>query len=129
MITPHSTYAETHPPMPLFPRSIWCLLHPSGLDLLHSGVRESAEARCVLRTHSRSTGADDIPCQPITHVSLLGVLPLAAIGWFRQATMAGARYRGAYLAVVRDPNNRSNTKLVVTPTFGKNKLKLASRVS
>ena len=37
--------------------------------------------------------------------------------------------RNVSLAVVRNPNDRSKTKLVVTPTIGKNKIKRATRVS
>ncbi|KAF1973216.1 hypothetical protein BU23DRAFT_568519 [Bimuria novae-zelandiae CBS 107.79] len=73
--------------------------------------------------------AADIPCQPSTRVSFHGILLLAAIGGFRRATIASVKYRDVCLAVVRDPNDRSKTKLVVTPTIGKNKLKRASRVS
>ncbi|KAF2184554.1 hypothetical protein K469DRAFT_578956, partial [Zopfia rhizophila CBS 207.26] len=73
--------------------------------------------------------ADDIPCRPGTRLSFHGSLLLAAIGGFRRGTIKQLRYCEVCLAVVRDPNDRSKTKLVVTPTIGKNKLRRATRVS
>ncbi|KAF2731199.1 hypothetical protein EJ04DRAFT_16250 [Polyplosphaeria fusca] len=90
---------------------------------------EATDEDTVVLLNTLWQRADDIPCRPSTRLSFHGTLLLAAIGGFRRGTIERLRYRDVCLAVVRDPNDRSKTKLVVTPTIGKNKLRRATRVS
>lgn len=73
--------------------------------------------------------ADDIPCQPRTRLGYHGIVTLGGIGGFRISTILSLKYRDVSLFVVRDPNDRSKTKLVLTPTIPKNKQRRATRVT
>ncbi|MCJ1426159.1 hypothetical protein MMC29_004061 [Sticta canariensis] len=73
--------------------------------------------------------ADDIPCQPRTRLGYHGIVTLAGIGGFRISTILTLKYRDVSLALVRDPDDRSRAKLVLTLTIAKNKLRRATRVT
>lgn len=73
--------------------------------------------------------AGDINCEPDTRLAFHAVLLTAGIGGFRPASMMRLPYRQVSLAVVRDPNDRTRTRLVATIVVKKNKKKRASRSS
>jgi 6-pyruvoyl-tetrahydropterin synthase len=98
------------------------------VNLTFQKIEATAEDVLVL-LNTLWARADDIPCNTSTRLSFHGQLLLAAIGGFRRATILELNYEDVALAVVRDPDNRLKTKLVVTPTIGKNKQKRATRVS
>jgi hypothetical protein len=55
-----------------------------------------------------------VPCAPVTWLGFLGILLLAAIGGFRPKAIVNFRFKQVKLAVVRDPIDRSKTKIAVT---------------
>lgn len=73
--------------------------------------------------------ADDIPCQPRTRLGYHGIVTLAGIGGFRISTILTFKYQDVSLFLVRDPDDRSRTKLVLTLTIAKNKQRRATRVT
>jgi len=48
---------------------------------------------------------------------------MGAIGGFRPGTLMNFRYSQVSLALVRDPENQTRTRLTVTPTICQNKRK------
>ena len=73
--------------------------------------------------------ADDIPCQPRTRLGYHGIVTLGGIGGFRISTILSLKYQDVSLFAMRDPNDRSKVKLILTLTIPKNKLRRAMRVT
>ncbi|KAI1326324.1 hypothetical protein F5Y16DRAFT_234669 [Xylariaceae sp. FL0255] len=68
------------------------------------------------------TRTDAICAKPQSRISFHGKFLLAAIGGFRRGMLKGIKYSQLQVAALRDPNNRSRTKIIVTIKIKRNKL-------
>lgn len=73
--------------------------------------------------------SNDISCKPITRVSFHDMVLLAAIGGFRPGTLTGLTYSQFQVAVLRHPDNPARTKIIVTVSIRRNKIKETSKTS
>ncbi|KAH6653544.1 hypothetical protein BKA67DRAFT_323734 [Truncatella angustata] len=71
----------------------------------------------------------NIPCDPDTRVDFHAFILFAAIGGFRRGTILKVKYNQFRVAVVRDPEDRSRRKIVVTITIKRNKIKETAKTT
>ncbi|KAF6821138.1 hypothetical protein CPLU01_12565 [Colletotrichum plurivorum] len=65
--------------------------------------------------------AEDIPCSPSIRIAFHAVMLLSAVGGFRPGTLMELPYRQIQLVVVRDPLEKTKTRLVANITIFQNK--------
>lgn len=71
----------------------------------------------------------DISCDPNTRINFHAFLLLSAIGGFRRGTVLEVGYDQLRVVVVRDPENTSRRRIVVSITIKRNKIKKAAMTS
>lgn len=75
------------------------------------------------------TRAEAISAKPRARISFHGKFLLAAIGGFRRGMLRGIKYSQLQVAALRDPNNQSRTKIVVTIKIRRNKIKKTAQTT
>ncbi|KAI3331203.1 hypothetical protein F4824DRAFT_504220 [Ustulina deusta] len=75
------------------------------------------------------TRAEAICAKPRARISFHGKFLLAAIGGFRRGMLRGIKYSQLQVAALRDPNNQSRTKIVVTIKIRRNKIKKTAQIT
>jgi hypothetical protein len=68
--------------------------------------------------------AEDIPASPLTRMSFHAAVLLGGTGGFRPGSLMNTLCRQYTLSVVRNPDDRTQTRIVVTPNIGRNKIKM-----
>jgi hypothetical protein len=86
---------------------------------------ESTAADIILILLALYQRAGDIPAPPVTRVSFHAAILLAGTGGFRPGSLMNTLCRQFTLSLVRDPDDRNQTRIVVTPNIGQNKIKTA----
>ncbi|KAH8891472.1 hypothetical protein GQ53DRAFT_147693 [Thozetella sp. PMI_491] len=69
--------------------------------------------------------AEDIPASPLTRISFHSVVLQGSTGGFRPGTLMSPLFRQYTVSIVRDPEDRTRNRIVVTPTINRNKIKTA----
>lgn len=110
----------------------WCLakwiietLTPTlGLEIDSPYVKvEATPADIIVILRTLYERAEDIPAKPLTRLAFHAAVLEGGSGGFRPANLMDTKYRQYTLSVVRDPEDRTRTKIIVTPTIGRNKIK------
>ncbi|KAI1445143.1 hypothetical protein F5Y02DRAFT_427123 [Annulohypoxylon stygium] len=73
--------------------------------------------------------SNNIPYKPITRVPFHAIVLLAAIGGFQPGTLMNLTYSQFQVAVLRHPDNPARTKIIVTISIRRNKIKKTSKTS
>ncbi|KAI9658227.1 MAG: hypothetical protein M1821_002359 [Bathelium mastoideum] len=75
---------------------------------------EATKEDLIIIAHTVWERPEAVPCAPKVRLAFLAMLLLAGIGGFRPKTLVHFPFRQIEVAVVRDPRDRSKTKLAVT---------------
>lgn len=68
---------------------------------------------------------EDIPAPPLTRLSFHAAVLQSSTGGFRPGTPINTLRRQYTVSIVRDPNDRTQRRIIVTPNIGRNKIKKA----
>ncbi|KAK4210257.1 hypothetical protein QBC37DRAFT_322526 [Rhypophila decipiens] len=67
--------------------------------------------------------AEDIPATPLTRISFHTVVLLGSTGGFRPGSLMNTLCRQYTLSIVRNPDDRTQRRIILTPNIGRNKIK------
>ncbi|KAK4129016.1 hypothetical protein N657DRAFT_50085 [Parathielavia appendiculata] len=84
---------------------------------------EATAADIILILLALYQRAEDIPAPPLTRVSFHAAVLLGSTGGFRPGSLMNTKCRQYTLSVVSDPDDRTQTRIIVTPNIGRNKVK------
>ncbi|KAK7408680.1 hypothetical protein QQX98_009148 [Neonectria punicea] len=119
----YSTREDTHGQASVITKWIQQDLAPAkGLSLKQTFVkREATSADIIVLLQPVWSRADAIPCTPDERIAFHTVILLEGMGGWRPNILMEMKYRQVSFAIVRDLNNRSETKLVATVSIEQNK--------
>ncbi|KAK8031847.1 hypothetical protein PG990_001581 [Apiospora arundinis] len=83
--------------------------------------KEMTAEDVILHLHTLWSRASDIPCSPSDRVAYHTAILVLACGGFRSGTTLQMPYRDVEFVLVRDPQDRSQAKLVAYITINQNK--------
>ncbi|KAM7189007.1 Protein of unknown function (DUF3435) domain containing protein [Rhypophila sp. PSN 637] len=67
--------------------------------------------------------AEDIPTTPLTRMSFHAAILLGCTGGFRPGSLMDTLCRQYTLSIIRNPDDRTQRRFIVTPNIGRNKIK------
>ena len=84
---------------------------------------EATAADIIIILRALYKRAEDIPATPLVRLSFHAVVLQAATGGFRPGTLMNTLCQQYTLSIVRDPNNRTLRRIILTPNLNRNKTK------